>query len=371
MKVLIINPIMYSCENKRKVPKVPSIKDTLLYDLCLAFSQEGYEVTLYTNNIYKPYNEEKYPFNIIWDEPIFTSLFLPACFPNLKNLRRFLQKNRDYYDFVISSEVFQWASLIAALVVPKKLMIWHETARHNYILKTVPSRTWYNIIAKICFKNVLIVPRSKEAEEFIKKYCNNVLNVPIEHGINSDKFVPAEEKRDFFIVCAQLIKRKRIDDVIKKFDDFVLSDKNWSHYKLYICGEGEEKEALVSAANETKSCANIEFLGKLSHHDMLPLLSHAKGLLVNSEKENSMVSIIEAIAVGTPIITTEAPLNASYIRSEVLGIVSDHWNYSDLAELVEKNDRYVQNCLKFRKTILNSGKVKQFVEVYQSKLTNG
>ena len=81
MKILIVNPIMYSCENKRTVPKVESVKDTLLCNLCNAFYKKKHEVVLYTTDIYKPLKEEKYGYTIIWDKPISTQLFLPACFP--------------------------------------------------------------------------------------------------------------------------------------------------------------------------------------------------------------------------------------------------------------------------------------------------
>ena len=45
MKILVINPIMYTSET-RDVKKAVSIKDTMMYDFCLAFHEIGHSVTL-------------------------------------------------------------------------------------------------------------------------------------------------------------------------------------------------------------------------------------------------------------------------------------------------------------------------------------
>lgn len=41
MKVLVINPIMYTSETKN-IKRAASIKDTMMYDFCLAFHEMGH-----------------------------------------------------------------------------------------------------------------------------------------------------------------------------------------------------------------------------------------------------------------------------------------------------------------------------------------
>ena len=55
MKVLIVNPILYTSE-KSPVKKVQSIKDTMIYNLCLAFKKQNHEVTLVAADYFKPTN---------------------------------------------------------------------------------------------------------------------------------------------------------------------------------------------------------------------------------------------------------------------------------------------------------------------------
>lgn len=57
MKVLVINPIMYTSETKN-IKGVASIKDTMMYDFCLAFHEMGHSVTLVGGEPFKPTKSE-------------------------------------------------------------------------------------------------------------------------------------------------------------------------------------------------------------------------------------------------------------------------------------------------------------------------
>ena len=69
MRILVINPIMYTSET-RDIKRVSSIKDAMMYDLCLAFHEQGHEVTLFAGEPYRPEQEERYPFRVIWGKCI-------------------------------------------------------------------------------------------------------------------------------------------------------------------------------------------------------------------------------------------------------------------------------------------------------------
>lgn len=65
MKVLVINPIMYTSETKN-IKRAASIKDTMMYDFCLAFHEMGHSVTLVGGEPFKPTKSETYPFEVLW-----------------------------------------------------------------------------------------------------------------------------------------------------------------------------------------------------------------------------------------------------------------------------------------------------------------
>ena len=160
MEVLIVNPILYTNEN-RNIKKVNTIKDTMIYDLCLAFKKKGCDVTLAASDLYKPSENESYPFNIIWMRTRLTKLFPPHTLPYCPEVKKIAKSGN--FDLIITSEVFSLNSLKLALCTPKNLIVWQELGKHNRIFHGLASKIWYGIVAKIGFKKALIVARSVQA----------------------------------------------------------------------------------------------------------------------------------------------------------------------------------------------------------------
>lgn len=360
-KVLIVNPIVYTSET-RDVPKVSSIKDTMIYDLCLAFQESGYETVLFAAEPYRPVGAEAHPFEIKWARCILPQVFLVHRLPVLAGLYSYIKKNKDSIALIISSEVFSINSLAAYGAAPEKLLIWHELAKHNALFKKIPSKVWYNFVARIFMRNARVVARSKDAKEFISRYCRNVSRTVIDHGVNLSKFQSCETKDNSLLVCSQLIPRKRIDGVLRIFQKYLqIYDPTTI---LYIAGDGEEAAALRKLADELNITANVVFMGKISHDVLQPMLACAKALLINTIKDNSMISIVESIAVGTPILTTDVPLNSEYIKAHRLGIAKIEWDEHDIHEIMIHNDEYVCNCLRYREKLSTKYKVEQFFSVF-------
>ena len=356
MKVLIVNAILYTSET-HEVKKVNSIKDTMIYDLCLAFDKAGHEVTLFAAEDYKPVADEEYPFEIFWAKTKLTKLFpanvLPYC-PSIKSLL----KSRSF-DLVITSEVFSLLSFMAVRNARCKVIVWQELAKHNNLMHKIPSKIWYGIVARLFYSKPLVVARSEKAKEFIKKYCKNVSDKTIDHGVNLDKFTPCTEKADYFIIPSQLIARKQIDKSIKAFADFAKE----RDFHLYICGEGEEEANLKALSAKLGVEDKVKFFGKVPHETLKEYLAKAAAMLIYTRKDNNMISVVESIACATPVVTTSVPYNTAYIRSEKLGIVSDSWGKNELEEIVNNNAYYTDNCLNYRVQISDGKRVEQFLEL--------
>ena len=243
MKVLISNLILFTSET-RQIKKVESIKETMIYNLCLAFKNEGHDVTLLAAEDYKPTQNEEYPFNIIWAKSKYKKVFMPCVFPYCPETKKIA---KDDYDLIISSEVISMSSLMLAKRAKDHTIIWQELSSHNKICNGLVSKFWYNIIAKIYFKDVVIVPRSNQAREFISQFCNKVVDETIDHGVNSEIFKPNTDKENFFAVCSRLVKLKHIDKTIKVFNKYIKKYDNDS--KLYIIGDGDCEEKLKVLVN--------------------------------------------------------------------------------------------------------------------------
>ena len=360
--ILVINPILYTSETN-DIPKVRSIKDTMIYTLCLGFLRAGQQVTLIAAEDYRPTVEETYDFPVVWMRTVWRSVFQPRCFPYMPKLRGYLKKHREY-DHIISSEVFATWSYTAARVCPERTVIWHELAKHNRMMHEMPSRVWYHLVAGLFTSRVTVIPRSLAAAEFIGQFVDRVSDTVIDHGVNLEGMEPvcARQKKNRFVVVSQLIERKRIDRTIDCFARFV--DKGYQDYKLYIIGSGELEQELRAQAVRLGLTDHVVFGGQLTHDRLLPMVAQSRALLVSTRKDNNMVSIAESIAVGTPVVTTSVPYNASYIARESLGIVQDDWDADTLVQICADNDVYVDHCLAYREKLSNVYCAGQFLTVF-------
>lgn len=359
-RILIINPILYTSETNR-IPKVRSIKDTMIYTFCLGFLNLGHQVTLLAAQDYRPETEENYDFPVLFMRTAGHRLFQPRCLPYMPGLRGFLKKHREY-DLIISSEVFGTWSYTASRVCPEKTIIWHELAKHNQILHQFPSKIWYHIVARILMRRTPVVPRSEAAAAFIGRFLPHVADFCVDHGVNLQKF-PKEvqdRKRNYFVVVSQFIERKKIDRTLMQFRDFL--EKGHCDYRLYLIGQGELEPVYRDFIAKHHLEEKIILCGRMEHERLLPFVAEAKAMLISTVKDNNMVSIVESIAAGTPVVTTSVPYNAAYIRREELGIVADEWGADALEKICAENDKYVCNCMNYREKLSNTCLANQFVE---------
>lgn len=358
-KVLVINPILYTAETNH-IPKVDSIKDTMIYTMCLGFLRAGCEVTLIAAKDYKPVIKETYDFPVLWFQTVLRRVFMPRCFPYMPKLRSYIREHKEY-DMIVTSEVFATWSYTAARLAPERTFIWHELAAHNKMLYEIPAKFWYRFVARFLMRRARVVPRSEEAGVFIRQFMPKVETLPVDHGVDLSKFPTLREtaRKDRFVVVSQLIPRKQVGHTIRAFADFVQAGHGT--FGLDIIGTGEEEETLKNLAGELGLKNSVVFHGRLSHEKLMPLLASSRALLVSTKKDNNMVSIVESIALGTPVVTTSVPYNASYIRREGLGIVEDDWSAKTLARIVSDNDKYVENCLAYRERLSNVACAERFL----------
>jgi 1,2-diacylglycerol 3-alpha-glucosyltransferase len=362
MKILILNSILYT-PKKNIIDRRKSITDTMIYNFANSFVQQGHEVTLVASYSFSPLFIENYPFNILFFKNNFSKIFLPTVLPLHIKLLSYLIKNRKYYDLIISSETFSFNSLFASLIASQKTIIWHELGQHNNKFYQIPSKIWYNIVARIFMSRTLIVPRSFIALNFLKQFGLKVANSYIDHGVNVQHFIPTSKKKKQFIVAACLIQRKRIDTIIDKFNKFLNKYKLYD-YKLIIAGDGPCKKQIQEQIKKLDIQNNVLLMGMLSHKILGIYISESCGMLCNTEMDLNMISIGESLSVGTPVLTNTVPYSHEWIKLKKLGIAKDEWNEDDIFSLIQNNDKYVHNALNYGKSLTNDAVAQKFISLY-------
>lgn len=362
MKILILNPILYSGKGLNSIPT--TIKDTMIYNMCLGFKSLGHTVTLCAVDEYRPSVEEEYDFDIHFFKTEMTRL-LPDALPFSWGIYKFLRKHSGEYDMILTSEVFGFHSLFAALVAPHKTLIWHELCAHQKRFFTIPSRIWHYVAIPLFFRKVrIVVGRSERAIRFISQFMPQVSPVFVDHGINLDKFRLYETKSKQFISSSRLIKQKHVDIIIKKFGEFLHVD-GYSDFRLIVAGGGEAETELKDLVKSLDIERNVEFVGFLSQVELNKYVSESCAVLVATSRDSNMVSIPEAIVSGTPVITNMVPNLAEFINEKKLGIARDGWDYTDMIKIVEDNEYYSSNCRAIRESLSTRAAAQKLIYIYE------
>lgn len=148
----------------------------------------------------------------------------------------------------------------------------------------------------------------------------------------------------------QLISRKGIADMIQAFQIV------WQKYpraKLSLVGDGHERNELEKLAQSLSCGEQIEFLGFRS--DRLELVKTFDAFLMTSSLEGIPRCLMEAMAIGTPVLAYDIPGVNELIQEGVTGLLAPLGNYSRLAEQVirmaEEPDLRVQMAKKARNLV--------------------
>ncbi len=169
MKILVLSPILCKRDSGAVCGDVFSKQYAELCDACRDLCRQGHDVTLAVVADIQALEQES-PFAVKWFKAEWRMFFPPSVMPNSGGMKAFLKENAKAYDMVVSCGVFSWWSLAATRVCLEKTVIWQESASHVKWLHQIPSKIWFNIVARYRMQNVLVVPRSDDAMRFVSKY---------------------------------------------------------------------------------------------------------------------------------------------------------------------------------------------------------
>ena len=116
-----------------------------------------------------------------------------------------------------------------------------------------------------------------------------------------------------FITVAYLTERKGIHNLIRAF---ARAFKDDSTTYLTIGGDGKEREPLESLAIELGVGDRIAFLGALSREEVCLQMAKADAFVLASRYETFGVVVIEALALGKPVIATRCGGPNSVVREQ-------------------------------------------------------
>lgn len=122
---------------------------------------------------------------------------------------------------------------------------------------------------------------------------------PIQHNV---KPTPLTE-RSGFVFAGRLETLKNIDKIIRVYSS--LDDDIKRRNKLYIAGDGTQREYLHALTASLGETDNVVFTGALDNTELVKLDTKRKILLMASTHEGLPTAIAEALTVGVPVVSTD------------------------------------------------------------------
>jgi glycosyltransferase involved in cell wall biosynthesis len=109
------------------------------------------------------------------------------------------------------------------------------------------------------------------------------------------------------VIAARLVPQKRIDLLLRAFAVVVKAHDA----VLVVAGVGPEYDALQALASELGIATRVQFLGFVT--PVSTVLGNADLFVLSSDYEGFGVVLLEALALGLPIVSTDAPFGPRHI----------------------------------------------------------
>ena len=197
---------------------------------------------------------------------------------------------------------------------------WTTFLVTKYIVQTEIAKQELSKTLHIPEKRFSVIPNAIDLIEFDfpidAKQKKKELDIPDNHIV---------------ITCVSNLRRgKGHEYLLQAFEQLFQTHQNLT---LLIVGNGERMSELVNLVSNYASKENIKFLGNRT--DVKEILRISDIFVLPTLGEGMSNAIMEAMATGLPIITTDIPENRELIENKQMGILTPTRNSSALSEAIK------------------------------------
>lgn len=121
-----------------------------------------------------------------------------------------------------------------------------------------------------------------------------------------------------FAYVGRLTKIKGVDFLLESFRCTV---RRRSNSLLVIAGEGEEEQSLKKRATDLDVDKKVRFLGRVPHHEVPFVIGAADVCVIGSLAEGFSLAMIEQVACGRPVVTSDVSGARDLIKNGVNGFI--------------------------------------------------
>lgn len=242
----------------------------------------------------------------------------------LWNMRKYFRKNKGSYifSFSVMGTVF---SAVAGYGLSCPMFV---SERND------PRRGRQGWMRDFAYKRaVKIAVQTKECIEYFPEFLQKKIVVipnPVDLSLPEPVYAPRSKT---VVFVGRLHKQKNPGLLIVAFSEFV---QEFPEYELHIFGQGELEEELK------RKVISLGIADKVVWHgfckDVRARIVDAGMYVLSSDFEGISNSMLEAMAMGIPVIATDCPIggSAAYIENEVNGILIPVGERDKLIEAMKK-----------------------------------
>lgn len=162
------------------------------------------------------------------------------------------------------------------------------------------------LFRRIWSSAAVVVANSSGLRNLALKFMPSLDIAVVPNGIDTDTFYPAENrslgKPLRLLTVSRLIERKRVDLLIEAVG---LAKERGLDVCLNIAGEGNLDSSLKKLSHELNIADRVFFLGRIPAERMPEVYRDNDILVMSSVHEGMSNAMLEAMASGLPIITTD------------------------------------------------------------------
>ena len=278
-------------------------------------------------------------------------------------LIRWLKKNRDQYDLFIIHGLWQFQTLVARIFLKDKYVVFSHGQldpffRLNFI-KRIKKQLYWKIIEKKNLLNSrsLLITSIGEKNSLKNTYVNtfNIKKKNIKYGIYKEKInekkvlnkfynkFPELKKKKFYLFLGRYHEKKGCEIIINSINSL---KKNFNSKILFAgpINKTKYEQKLLELIKKNKLEKIILFSNALYGDEKWGAIKASKAMLLPSHGENFGISLVEALSLKKPVITTDKVNISKVIKKFNAGLISKN-NLNSFKLRLKEFENYKQKTL--------------------------
>ncbi len=226
-----------------------------------------------------------------------------------------------------------------------------------------------SMLRNFCYRKADgVIFQTQSAKEYFSKRIQEgsvVIPNPVKNDLPS---ADIEHPKNVVVAAARLMPQKNYPMLLKAFQLF------WNDhpdYELHIYGDGEQREGLLALAEELGISSRVVFQGNVL--DLHERIKHAKMFVLSSDYEGISNSLLEALAMGLPCVSTDCPCGGSRMLiedgvSSLLTPVGDEVAFYQAMKKIAEDDKLAltlsQNASRVRELYSENTVIKCYFDYF-------